>query len=117
MIHLLKGVKKIGGFDVVDMDELRAEHPEMFNDSGSMDQRLFEAEIRPRNFIYIRHDVNSISFTMQNGDTKDGVNGCLPEAVIQAGWLLLEKSIAELEARVAELESSIEERKKVGMYV
>ena len=91
-LETLKGIKQIGGFNVVVMDELREQHPEMFNESGSMDYKRFEAEIRPKNFVYIRYDVNSISFTLQNGPMKEvGVNGCLVETMICAALVILEK--------------------------
>ena len=66
-LETLKNVKEIGGFSVVIMDELRNKFPEKFNESGGMDYKWFESEIRPNNFIYVRQDVNSISFTLQKG--------------------------------------------------
>ena len=89
-LETLKGVEKIGGFPVVVMDDLREKYPEKFNDSGSMDYKWFEAEIRPKNFIYVRHDVNSISFTIQNGPIKEnGVNGCQVLTMIQASEVII----------------------------
>lgn len=91
-LETLKGVEKIGDFDLVVMDELREKHPEKFNDSGAMDYQWFETEIRPQNFIYLRHDKNSISFTIQNGPIKEvGVNGCQIDSLIEAARLILEK--------------------------
>jgi len=90
-LETLKGVKKIGGFNLVDMDLLRADNPEKFNESGSMDYKWFEKDIRPTNFVYVRHDVNSLSFTLQNGPVKEnGVNGCQIDTVIQAAKVILE---------------------------
>lgn len=90
-LETLKDIKKIGGFDVVIMDELRNQYPEKFNESGSMDYKWFEKDIRPNNFVYVRHDVNSLSFTIQNGPVKEfGVNGCQVDTVIQAAKLILE---------------------------
>ena len=84
-LETLKGIKKIGDFNVVVMDELREKSPEKFNESGSMDYKWFEADIRPHNFIYVRHDVNSISFTIQNGPIKEnGVNGCQVDEIVIA---------------------------------
>jgi len=70
-LETLKGIKEIGGYPVIVMDELREKYPYKFNESGSMDYKWFEAEIRPTNFIYVRHDVNSISFTIQSCPIKD----------------------------------------------
>ena len=87
----LKDVTEIGGFPIVDMDKLREQFPEKFNESGSMNYEWFEKEIRPNHFIYIRHDVNSISFTLQNGPVKlNGVYGCQVETIIDAAKLILE---------------------------
>lgn len=84
-LETLANVAKIGEFNVVQMDKLRELHPEKFNESGGMDYKWFEAEIRPTNFIYVRQDVNSISFTLQKGPIKEvGVNGCQVETMLQA---------------------------------
>lgn len=90
-LETLKGIKKIGEFDVVVMDELREKFPDKFNESGAMDYKWFEKDIRPHNFIYVRHDVNSISFTIQNGPIKEaGVNGCQVDEIINAAKIILE---------------------------
>jgi len=90
-LETLKDVKEIGGFPVVVMDELREKYPEKFNESGAMDYKWFEKEIRPSNFIYVRHDVNSISFTLQNGPIKEaGVNGCQVDTIIETAKKILE---------------------------
>lgn len=90
-LETLKGVEKIGGFNVVVMDELREKFPEKFNESGAMDYKWFEKDIRPNNFVYVRHDVNSLSFTIQNGPVKEvGVNGCQVDTVIEAAKVMLE---------------------------
>ncbi len=89
-LETLVGVKKLGGFDVVVMDDLRKQFPEKFNESGAMDYKWFEADIRPKNFVYVRNDVNSLSFTLQNGPVKEhGVNGCQVDTVIQAAKSIL----------------------------
>lgn len=90
-LETLKGVEKIGGFNVVVMDELRAQYPDKFNESGSMDYKWFEKDIRPTNYVYVRHDVNSLSFTIQNGPIKEvGTNGCQVDTVIEAAKIILE---------------------------
>lgn len=90
-LETLKGVKKIGAFDVVIMDELREQFPEKFNESGAMDYKWFEADIRPKNFVYVRQDVNSIAFTLQNGPIKEkGINGCQLDTIIEAAKMILE---------------------------
>lgn len=90
-LETLKGITKIGSFDVVVMDDLRQKYPEKFNESGSMDYKWFEKDIRPCNFVYVRHDKNSLSFTIQNQPVKEvGVNGCQIDTVIEAAKLMLE---------------------------
>ena len=90
-LETLKNVKEIGGFSVINMDNLRKEKPELFNESGGMDYKIFERDIRPNNFIYVRDDVNSLSFTIQNGPIKEnGVNGCHVDTIIEAARIILE---------------------------
>jgi hypothetical protein len=88
-LETLKGIQQIGGFQVVVMDDLRKLHPDKFNESGAY--KWFEADIRPHHFVYVRHDVNSLSFTLQNGPIREkGVNGCQVDTVIEAAKVMLE---------------------------
>lgn len=90
-LETLKGIKKIGKYELVDMNALREVYPDKFNESGAMDYKWFEAEVRPHNFIYVRNDKNSISFTIQNGPVKEvGVNGCQVDEIIHTAKLILE---------------------------
>jgi hypothetical protein len=89
-LNTLKGVTEIGGYPVIVMDELREKFPHKFNESGSMDYKWFEEEIRPNYFVYVRHDVNSISFTLQSAPIGEvGVNGCQVDTLIDAARLIL----------------------------
>jgi len=99
-LETLKGVRQIGGFPVVIMDELREKYPDKFNESGAMDYEWFEKDVRPHNFVYVRHDVNSLSFTIQNGPVKEvGVNGCQVDTVIAAAKTILEGLNAKFPSR------------------
>ena len=90
-LETLNGVKKIDGFDVIVMDKLREKYPEKFNESGAMDYAWFEKDIRPKNFIYVRQDKNSLAFTIQNGPVgENGVNGCQVDTVIKTAQVMLE---------------------------
>ena len=90
-LETLKGVEEIGGFKVVDMNAIKENHPEMFRPDGSMIYHLFDEKIRPFNFIYLRHDVNSLSFNIQNGPIKEnGVNGCQVDTVIRTAKTIIE---------------------------
>ena len=40
-LETLKGIKEIGGFDVIVMDDLKKERPEVFNEDSSMNYKIF----------------------------------------------------------------------------
>jgi hypothetical protein len=83
--------KKLGDFDVIIMDELRVKYPEKFTETGAMDHKWFESDIRPKNFIYVRKDKNSIAFTLQSGPVKEvGLNGCQVDTLIEAAKYLIQ---------------------------
>ena len=89
-LETLKDVKKLGGFNVIVMDDLRDQYPDKFNESGAMDYAWFEKDIRPNNFVYVRHDKNSLSFTIQDGPVREsGVNGCQVDTLIHAAKEIL----------------------------
>jgi len=99
-LETLVGVNELGGFKVVVMDDLRKQYPEKFNESGAMDYKWFESEIRPANFVYVRHDKNSLSFTLQNGPIKEvGVNGCQVDTIIEAAKAIIEGLNAKFPCR------------------
>lgn len=84
-------INKFGDFNIVIMDDLREKFPDKFVETGAMDYKWFEKEIRPFNFVYIRKDVNSISFTLQKGPVKEvGVNGCQVDTIVEAAKVLIE---------------------------
>jgi len=127
-LETLKGVEKIGIFNLIVMDELRDKHPEKFNESGAMDYAWFEKDVRPYNFIYLRHDKNSLSFTLQNGPIKEnGVNGCQVNEVIEAAKIILEglnknfpcrenaSAITKLDEALMWLEKRTKDREKRGV--
>lgn len=88
----LIGVKELGGFGVLVMDDLKRMHPERFHpESGAMDYEWFEAKVRPNFFIYVRNDVNSLSFTLQSAPVSEvGVNGCQVDSILAAAVKILE---------------------------
>lgn len=91
-LETLVDLTKVNNFNVITMDDLKITHPDKFsNNSGQMDYKWFENEIRPNNFIYIRHDVNSLSFTLQNGPiSANGVNGCQVDEIITVSQKIVE---------------------------
>lgn len=92
-LETLKGKTKTpSGVTIIDMGELRKNNPELFpNGAAQMDYKVFEKTIRPHNFIYVRHDVNSVAFTIQNGPIKEaGVNGCQVTDIIEVAKMMLE---------------------------
>lgn len=81
-LETLKGVKKIGKFDILQ------ERPK--KDDGTTDWELFD-EQRKSNPIYVDHNVNMISFRVQNGPIKEvGLNGCQVNEIIEAAKIILE---------------------------
>jgi len=70
-LETLKGVNEIGGFKV----------------------RHFQKRptCKITDYIVVRHDLNQISFTIQNGPIKEnGVNGCQIDQIIQAAGVILD---------------------------
>lgn len=78
MMESIQGLKEVNGKPIIVIDELRKLHPEKFNESGSMDYKWFESEIRPKYNIFVRHDVDSISFNMLSKPASEGgdLNRC-----------------------------------------
>lgn len=96
----LLGIKSVGGFALTDMDELRKKNPTRFTESGAMDPDWFETQVRPYNFMYVRHDKNSIAFTIQNGLTGEkGTNGCRVDTIVEVAKIMLEHLNEELPCR------------------
>lgn len=127
-LETLKGIKQIGKHNLIVMDDLREQYPEKFNESGSMDYKWFEKDIRPNNFIYVRHDVNSLSFTIQNGPIKEvGVNGCQVNEIVEAAKIIIEglnskfpcrensMAITKLDECLMWLEKRTKDREKRGV--
>jgi hypothetical protein len=89
-LEIFTRTDRIGDFEVIDMDRLREEFPEKFDESGAMNWDWFEKDIRPNHFIYVRQDKQSISFTLQNGPIKEvGLNGCQVDTIIEAAKIIL----------------------------
>jgi hypothetical protein len=127
-LETLKDVAEIGGFKVVDMNKIKETSPEMFRPDGSMIYHIFDEKIRPFNFIYVRHDVNSIAFNLQNGPVKEkGVNGCQVNTVIEAAKVILEGlnkqfpcrensvAITKLDEAIMWLDKRTKDREKRGV--
>jgi len=89
-IGSLKGVKEIDGNKVVVMDDLRELCPEKFNESGQMDYGWFESEIRPNHDIYIRNDVDSLSFKIMTKPASEGGSGCQLTALLKTALIMLQ---------------------------
>jgi hypothetical protein len=87
-LEILDGLEELGGFKVIVMDDLKEKYPERFNASGQMDYEWFEKEIRPKNFIYIRKDKNSIAFTLKGSNN----DGCHAISLLYASLAMLRRS-------------------------
>ncbi len=91
-LETLKNIKKVNEEKIIVMDELKDLFPDKFSDSGAMDWHWFETVIRPFYFIYVRHDKNSLSFTLQNGPVKEhGKNGCQVTDIIAVAKHMIEE--------------------------
>jgi hypothetical protein len=99
-LETLNNISEIGEFNLIVMDDLRKEFPDKFVESGAMEYKWFEHDIRQNNFIYLRKDKNSLSFTLQNGPIKEvGVNGCQIDTLIEAAKLIVEGLNAKFPCR------------------
>ena len=87
-LETLKGVEKIGGFDVINLEELKRKHTD---DKGNIDWEAIDKD-RDNYPISIAHDLNSISFKIQEGPIKEvGVNGCQVDTMIETAKIIIEK--------------------------
>lgn len=91
-LETLQGVTEVNGEKIIVMDDLKTQYPEKFSkETSQMDYAWFEKDIRPFNFIYVRNDVNSLSFTLQNGAIKEvGKNGCQVVDIIAVAKIIIE---------------------------
>ena len=92
-LETLKGKTQTpSGVSIINMGDLRDTNPDLFPDGGmQMDYKVFEETIRPYNYIYVRDDVNSVSFTIQNGPIKEnGKNGCQVTQLIEVAKMILD---------------------------
>ena len=91
MINSIKELKEINGKKICVMDYLREQFPEKFNESGSMNYEWFEKDIRPNFNIFVRHDVDSISFNMLTKPASDGgdLNRCQWNDLVSIGLEML----------------------------
>lgn len=81
-LETLVGITEISGFKVMQ------ERPK--NEDGSVDWAKFD-EMRKDQPVFVDHDVNMISFRIQNGPIKEaGINGCQLDALIETAKLMIE---------------------------
>lgn len=93
MINSLKNIDNINGKPILHMDDLKEKYPEHFNkESGQMNYEWFEKEIRPHYHIYIRHDVDSLTFNMLTKPASEGgdLNRCQLTDLIKCAKTMLE---------------------------
>ena len=81
-LETLKGIQAIGDWEILNKRPTKAD--------GSINWSLFD-EQRKSKPIYIDHDVNMISFRIQNGPVKEvGINGCQVDTIIETAKIMLE---------------------------
>ena len=80
-LETLRNLTEIGGFKVL------AERPTC--DQGIVDWDLFDKQ-RKASPIYIDHDVNTVSFRIQDGPIKEnGVNGAQVDTLLHTALLMI----------------------------
>jgi len=90
-LETLKHINRLGGFDVLQERPLKPD--------GEVDWAAFD-EMRKTQPIYVDHDVNMVSFRIQDGPIKErGVNGCQVDSVIEAAKAILEGLNAQFPCR------------------
>ncbi len=92
MIGSLVNVTHIDGNELVDIVKLKEKVSEDYSD-GIMPLQLaqwFEDHVRPHKHIYVRHDVDSISFTMMTEPASEGGKGCQFTALIETALIMLQ---------------------------
>jgi hypothetical protein len=92
MLNTIKDLKEVNGKPICVMDDLKEKHPEKFNESGAMDYKWFEKDIRPNFNIFVRHDVDSIAFNMLTKPANAGgdLNKCQLTELISVAKHMLE---------------------------
>ena len=89
-LETLKGVTKIGGFNVVDLDKAKLDE-RFLNKHGLFDWDAFDLYRRDYP-ISVMHSENMVSFKFQQGLVKEnGVNGCQVDTLIRAAELIISK--------------------------
>lgn len=87
-LETLKGVEKIGGFNVVDLEEFKKEFT---GDDGKVDWENLDAN-RKDYPISIAHNINAISFKIQEGPVKEvGINGCQVDTMIETSAIIIQR--------------------------
>ena len=85
-LETLRGIKKIGGFSVVDLEELKSSHTD---DKGVVDWNAVDEDRKSRPIV-IDNKNNIISFRIQNGPIKEvGVNGCQVDTLISVAETII----------------------------
>ena len=92
MLKKLTGIKKIDGFDVLNIDDLARENPDQWDAKNRrFNWDWFKKNVYPKgNYIVIDNHKNSITFKLQDGSVNSRVNGCKALTMIKAALLLLE---------------------------
>ena len=126
-METIEDLTEVDGHGIIVMDKLREKYPEKFNESGQMDYKWFETEIRPNYNVYVRHDVNSITFNMMTKPVSEGGKGCQLTAMVKMALHMLKKlngyypcrenslSITKLEEALMWQEARTKDRVKRGV--
>jgi hypothetical protein len=126
-LETLKGVEEIGGYKVLQERPMRRPGHPAPPSEVVVDWRKFD-EMRKTMPIYVDHEVNMISFRIQDGPIKEnGVNGCQVDTLIHAAERILtefdkkincvhnQMALQGLRSAIHELNLRTEDREKRGV--
>lgn len=89
-LETLRGVTTIGGFSVVDLDEAK-KLPELQKEDGTLDWDKYD-EYRKQFPVAVAHNINTISFKIQQGPIKEfGANGCQVDTLLATALEIIAK--------------------------
>ena len=92
-LKTLRGVEKIDGFKVLNIDKLAEMHPDKWDpQKRKFDWDWFKETVYPAgNYIIVDEHKNSITFKIQDAPVKEaGVNGCQVDTLVDAAAKIVE---------------------------
>ena len=96
----LNDIDEVQGFKVINMAKIAKEYPQHFEESGQMNWKWFEKEIRPNHSIYYRPDKKSLTFNFgEGGVTVDAAVELLMEVASDSEYIPPKKGVVTVSTR------------------